>query len=55
MGMSRGKTRKKKGRAVGGIITRGKLEIKEKREEEGCMERNRYLHKRDEEKKIKIK
>jgi hypothetical protein len=37
------KRRKKKGRAAGGIITGVKLGIKEKGEEEGCMERNEQI------------
>jgi hypothetical protein len=42
MGRSRGKNRKEKGRATGGIITGVKFGIKEKRQENGeeeCMER----------------
>jgi hypothetical protein len=35
-----GKRGKKNGRAVGGKITRVKMWIKEKGEEEGCIERN---------------
>jgi hypothetical protein len=37
------KREKKKGRATGGIITGVKLRIKEKGEEEGCMERKVHI------------
>jgi hypothetical protein len=47
MGRSRGKKRKKKGRATGGIIIEVKLGFKEKRqvkvEEEECMERKVHI------------